>query len=72
MIIESFKGRLLSKQSAATACDCSIAYLDRLIASGDISVIRISPKMTRIDGDSLAMFLMSRAEIRSRPRGCRS
>ena len=68
-MIEDLRGRLLSKQSASMQIESSICYLDRLIRAGKIKAVRLSPKMTRIDGDSLADFLEKQATIPSTPRG---
>ena len=69
MITENLRGRLIAKQSAALQIDSSVCYLDRLIRDGKIKAVRLSPKMTRIDGDSLADFLEQQATIPSTPRG---
>jgi hypothetical protein len=69
MLIEDLRGRLISKQLASTQIESSICYLDRLIRDGKIKAVRLSPKMTRIDGDSLADFLEQQAAIPSTPRG---
>ena len=69
MITENLRGRLHAKKSAALQIDSSVCYLDRLIRDGKIKAVRLSPKMTRIDGDSLADFLEKQATIPSTPRG---
>ena len=69
MITENLRGRLIAKQSAAIQIESSICYLDRLIRAGKIKAVRLSPRMTRIDGDSLADFLEQQAAIPSTPRG---
>ena len=69
MLIDDLRGRLHAKKSAAIQIDASVCYLDRLIRDGKIKVVRLSPKMTRIDGDSLADFLEQQANVPSTPRG---
>lgn len=69
MLTEDLRGRLHAKKSAALQIDSSVCYLDRLIRAGKIKAVRLSPKMTRIDGDSLADFLEKQAAIPSTPRG---
>ena len=63
------RGRLLAKPEAASYSGASISWVDRLIRSEAIKVVRLSPKMTRIDGDSLADYLDSKANVPSTPRG---
>ena len=63
------RGRLLSKQAASLFCDSSVSFIDRLIRAEKIRAIRITPKMTRIDGDSLADFLEAKANVPANPRG---
>lgn len=69
MLTDDLRGKLISKQSASEQIDASVCYLDRLIRDGKIKAVRLSPKMTRIDGDSLADFLEKQATIPSTPRG---
>ena len=69
MMTDNLRGRLLSKLNASEQLDSSVCYLDRLIRDGKIKAVRLSPKMTRIDGDSLADFLEKQAAIPSTPRG---
>jgi hypothetical protein len=66
---QSIRGRYLTKQDAAEYASFSISYIDRLISKGAIKAIRLSLKMTRIDGDSLAAFFESKSQIPSTPRG---
>jgi hypothetical protein len=65
----TIRGRLLQKQEAANYSDASVSWIDRLIRSGDIKAIRISTKMTRVIGDSLADYLDSKSGAPSIPRG---
>ena len=69
MSVDVFRGRLLSKGFCAEHLQTSLSFIDRKIRLGDIKAVRISPKMTRIDGDSLADFLEQQAAIASTPRG---
>ena len=69
MLTEDLRGRLISKQFAASQIESSICYLDRLIRAGKIQAVRLSPRMTRINGDSLADFLEKQSTIESTPRG---
>ena len=69
MIIENLRGRLHAKKPLEIQLDSSVCYLDRLIRAGKIKAIRLSPKMTRIDGDSIADFLEQQANVPSTPRG---
>jgi hypothetical protein len=69
MQTDDLRGRLVSKQFASEKYQASICYWDRLIRAGKIKAVRLSPKMTRIDGDSLADFLEKQSTIESTPRG---
>ena len=69
MLTDELRGRLHAKKPLAIQLDFSVCTLDRWIRAGKIKAIRLSPKMTRIDGDSLADFLEQQAAIPSTPRG---
>lgn len=69
MLIDELRGRLHAKKPLAIQLDSSVCTLDRWIRAGKIKAVRLSPKMTRIDGDSLADFLEQQANIPSTPRG---
>ena len=65
----AIRGRLLQKQEAAKYSDASISWIDRRIRAGEVKVIRMSLKMTRVIGDSLADYLDSKTSTPSIPRG---
>lgn len=55
-----FRGRLIAPQSCAEALDNSEFTIHRWIREGKIKAVKLSSRCTRIDGDSLADFLVSR------------
>lgn len=59
--IEQFRGRMLAPQACAEALDNSEHTIHRWIKDGKIKAVKIGHRMTRIDGDSLADFLLARA-----------
>jgi hypothetical protein len=63
------RGKLHTKQAIAQSLDASLSFVDRKIRRGEFKVIRLSAKMTRIDGDSVADFLEGKATVASYPRG---
>lgn len=63
------RGKLHSKQSIAASLDASLSFVDRKIRRGEFKAIRLSPKMTRVDGDSVADYLEGKASVASYPRG---
>lgn len=65
----NIRGRLLPKQEAATYSGASLSWIDRRIKAGEVEAIRMSAKMTRVVGDSLADYLDSKAGAPSIPRG---
>lgn len=58
---EQFRGRLIAPQSCAEALDNSEFTVHRWIREGKIKAVKLSSRCTRIDGDSLADFLIARA-----------
>ena len=69
MLTDELRGRLLTKQFSASKIQSHPCTVDRLIRDGKIKAVRLSPKMTRVDGDSLADFIEQQAAIPSTPRG---
>lgn len=61
MVYEQFRGRMIAPQSCAKALENSEFTIHRWIREGKIKAIKISSRCTRIDGDSLADFLIARA-----------
>lgn len=57
---EQFRGRMIAPQSCAEALDNSEFTIHRWIREGKIKAVKLSSRCTRIDGDSLADFLISR------------
>lgn len=69
MAFEKFRGRALSPETVATETDSSVSQVHRWIKSELVQAAKISYRMTRIDGDSLADFLNSRLSAPRPPRG---
>ena len=63
------RGRLIQKSEAAKYSGASISWVDRRISAGEIQAVRLSSKMTRVIGDSLADYLDSKSGAPSIPRG---
>ena len=57
MQFENLQDRLISPKEAVKITSTSIATIHRWIAAGKFSVVKIGPRCTRIDGNSLASFL---------------
>jgi hypothetical protein len=66
---DQLRGRQLSPESAAKLIDVSISQIHRWISAGEIHVARLGHRCTRIDGGSLADFLIRRSTIQAQPRG---
>lgn len=58
---EHFRGRMIAPQTCAEALDNSEFTIHRWIREGKIKAVKLSSRCTRIDGDSLADFLVARA-----------
>lgn len=61
--IEQFRGRMISPKACAKMLDNSEHTIHRWIKGGKIKAVKMGYRMTRVDGDSLADFLESRAVI---------
>jgi len=57
---EQFRGRMIAPQTCAEALDNSEFTIHRWIREGKIRAVKLSSRCTRIDGDSLADFLVAR------------
>jgi len=57
---EQFRGRMIAPQTCADALDNSEFTIHRWIREGKIKAVKLSSRCTRIDGDSLADFLVAR------------
>ena len=69
MAYEALRGRQFSPESCADALDVSISQVHRWITSGEIKASKLGTRCTRIDGDSIASFLMRRENTPRIPRG---
>lgn len=69
MAFDKLRGRALAPETVATETDCSISQVHRWISAGKIKAAKLGPRMTRIDGDSLADFLTARLDEPRPPRG---
>jgi excisionase family DNA binding protein len=58
--------KLLNKEQAREALNVSRPTLDRLIARGDLEVVRLSERAIRIRESVLREFVAQRAERRGR------
>ena len=68
MAFDQFRGKILAPETVANGTDSSVSQVHRWIRAGSIKAVKLSYRMTRIDGDSLADFLTSRM---SEPRPAR-
>lgn len=66
---DNLRGRQLSPDNAAKAVDVSISQIHRWISAGEIHVARLGHRCTRIDGGSLADFLIRCSAVPALPRG---
>lgn len=69
MAYENFRGRQFSPSSLAEALDVSTSQVHRWASAGEIVAINLGMRCTRIDGDSVAEFLIRRQEKPRTPRG---
>lgn len=69
MAFDNFRGRALAPETVATETDSSVSQVHRWISSGKIKAAKLGPRMTRIEGDSLADFLTIRLSEPRPPRG---
>jgi predicted site-specific integrase-resolvase len=67
-----FRGRMIAPQTCAEALDNSEFTIHRWIRDGKIKAVKLSSRCTRIDGDSLADFLIASAFKPVRKRISRS
>lgn len=65
---DHLRGRQLSPESAAKTVDVSISQIHRWISAGEIHVARLGHRCTRIDGGSLADFLVRCSAVPALPR----
>ena len=66
---DDLRGKLHAKQRIAEHLDASLSFVDRQIRLGVFRAVRLTPKMTRVDGDSVADYLAAKASAPSLPRG---
>ncbi len=69
MSYDSLRGRQLAPETCATALDVSISQVHRWITAGKIKATKLGLRCTRIDGDSVADFLISQQSVPRTPRG---
>lgn len=69
MAFDNFRGKAMSPESVANETDMSVSQVHRLIRAGSIAAAKLSYRMTRVDGDSLADFLTKRLSAPRPPRG---
>lgn len=69
MAFDKFRGRAWAIKTVATDTDSSVSQVHRWITSEKIKAVKLGPRMTRIDGDSLADFLTDRLSAPRPPRG---
>lgn len=69
MSYDFLRGRQLAPESCANLLDVSLSQVYRWISGGEIIVTRLGPRCTRVDGDSVADFLLRRQSVPGQPRG---
>lgn len=69
MSYDSLRGRQIAPETCAQALDVSVSQVHRWISSGKIKATKLGPRCTRIDGDSVAEFLISQQAVPRTPRG---
>jgi excisionase family DNA binding protein len=66
---ENLRGRQLSPDSCAETLDVSTSQVHRWIRAGEITAAKLGDRCTRIDGDTVADFLIRKQAIPRKPRG---
>lgn len=69
MSYETLRGRQLAPETCAAALDVSVSQVHRWISAGKIKATKLGLRCTRIDGDSVADFLISQQSVPRIPRG---